>query len=40
MRDYDVVGPDGIVIGRIFEATPWMWTLTYGDHEDRTITHE
>ena len=41
-EDYDVIGPDGLVIGRIFEATtspvgtPWMWTLTYGDHEDRT----
>jgi hypothetical protein len=29
-EDYDVIGPDGIVIGRIFEATtspigtPWM----------------
>jgi hypothetical protein len=40
-EDYDVVGPDGIVVGRIFEATtspigtPWMWILTYGDHEDR-----
>jgi hypothetical protein len=41
-EDYDVIGPDGIVIGRIFKATtspigaPWMWTLAYGDHEDRT----
>jgi hypothetical protein len=39
--DYDVIGTDGIVIGRIFKATtspagtPWMWTLAYGDHEDR-----
>jgi hypothetical protein len=45
-EDYDVVGPDGIVIGRIFEATtspgvgtPWMWILAYGHHEDRTPTH-
>jgi hypothetical protein len=43
--DYDVIGTDGIVIGRIFKATtspagtPWMWTLAYGDHEDRTPTH-
>jgi hypothetical protein len=44
-EDYDVVGPDGIVIGRIFEATtspgvgtPWMWILAYGHHEDRTPT--
>ena len=21
------------------EATPWMWTLAYGYHEDRTPTH-
>jgi len=40
--DYDVIGTDGMVIGRIFKATtspagtPWMWTLAYGDHEDRT----
>jgi hypothetical protein len=20
-------------------ATPWMWTLAYGQHEDRTPTH-
>jgi hypothetical protein len=44
-EDYDVVGTDGLVIGRIFKAstspagTPWMWTLAYGDHEDRTPTH-
>jgi hypothetical protein len=31
--DYDVAGPDGLVVGRIFKAntspvgTPWMWTL-------------
>jgi hypothetical protein len=43
--DYDVIGTDGVVIGRIFKATrspagtPWMWTLAYGDHEDRTPTH-
>ena len=43
--DYDVVGTDGLVIGRIFKATsspagtPWMWSLAYGDHEDRTLTH-
>ncbi len=45
-EDYDVIGPDRIVIGRIFKATtspgvgtPWMWTLTYGHHENRTPTH-
>jgi hypothetical protein len=43
--DYDVIGPGGLVIGRIFKAstspvgTPWMWTLAYGQHEDRTPTH-
>jgi hypothetical protein len=31
--DYDVIGPGGLIIGRIFKAitsppgTPWMWTL-------------
>jgi hypothetical protein len=44
-NDYDVIGADGLVIGRIFKATtspagrPWMWTLAYGDHEDRALTH-
>jgi hypothetical protein len=44
--DYDVIdGAGGFVIGRIFKATtapagaPWMWTLSYGQHEDRTPTH-
>jgi hypothetical protein len=42
--DYDVLG-DGVVVGRIMEAsaapegTPWLWTLGYGYHEDRTPTH-
>jgi hypothetical protein len=42
--DVDVVG-DGAVVGRIFKATtapaetPWLWTLAYGQHEDRTPTH-
>ena len=33
------------MVGRIFKAaaspvgTPWMWTLIYGYHEDRTPTH-
>jgi hypothetical protein len=36
---------DGLVVGRIFEVhaapvgTPWMWTLAFGYHEDRTPTH-
>jgi hypothetical protein len=40
--DFDVIGPNGLVIGRIFKAamapsgTSWMWTIAYGD---RTPTH-
>jgi hypothetical protein len=36
---------DGTVVGRIFKANAapvgmsWMWTLTFGHHEDRTPTH-
>jgi hypothetical protein len=42
--DFDVLA-DGVVVGRIFNAaaspvgTPWMWTLEFGHHEDRTPTH-
>jgi hypothetical protein len=42
--DYDVLS-DGVTVGRIFKAaaspvgTPWMWTLIFGYHEDRTPTH-
>jgi hypothetical protein len=42
--DFDVLA-DGAVVGRIFNAaaspvgTPWMWTLAFGHHEDRTPTH-
>jgi hypothetical protein len=41
--DFDVLA-DGIVVGRIFKAnaTPvgmsWMWTLAFGQHEDRSPT--
>ncbi len=41
--DYDVLA-EGFVVGRIMKVTtspagtPWMWTLAYGDHEDRTPT--
>jgi hypothetical protein len=34
-----------LVVGRIFKVhaapvgTPWMWTLAFGHHEDRTPTH-
>jgi hypothetical protein len=36
---------DSATVGRIFNAaaapvgTPWMWTLAFGQHEDRTPTH-
>jgi hypothetical protein len=36
---------DHVVVGRIMraaaapEGTPWLWTLTYGQHKDRTPTH-
>ena len=39
--DYDVLA-GGIVIGRILKSAaapvgmPWLWTLAYGHHEDRT----
>ena len=42
--DHDVLEND-VVVGRIFlspvapDITPWMWTLAYGHHEDRTPTH-
>jgi hypothetical protein len=42
--DFDVLA-DGVVVGRIFKVhaapvgTPWMWTLAFGHHEDRTPTH-
>jgi hypothetical protein len=40
-----IAGPTGVVVGRIFkvhaapQGTPWMWTLAFGHHEDRTPTH-
>jgi hypothetical protein len=42
--DFDVLA-DGIVVGRILKVhaapvgAPWMWTLAFGHHEDRTPTH-
>lgn len=42
--DYDVLA-DGVVVGRIMKAAgkpadaSWLWTLAYGQHEDRTPTH-
>jgi hypothetical protein len=42
--DYDVLA-DGKVVGRIMkvhaapEGSPWMWTLAFEHHEDRTPTH-
>jgi hypothetical protein len=41
--DFDVLA-DGVVVGRIFNSnagpigSPWMWTLAFGYHEDRTPT--
>jgi hypothetical protein len=35
----------GTVVGRIFKAnaapvgSPWMWTIAFGHHEDRSPTH-
>jgi hypothetical protein len=43
-EDYDMLS-DEKVVGRIFLAahsprgSAWMWTLAYGQHEDRTPTH-
>ena len=42
--DFDVLA-DGVVVARIVKAAaspvgkPWMWTVLYGYHEDRTPTH-
>jgi hypothetical protein len=42
--DYDVLA-DSAVVGRIMkvhaapEGSSWMWTLAFGHHEDRTLTH-
>jgi hypothetical protein len=42
--DFDVLA-DGDVVGCIYKANaapvgpPWMWTLAFGHHEDRTPTH-
>ncbi len=42
--DFDVLA-DGVVVGRIMKATaapvslPWLWTLAFGHHDDRTPTH-
>jgi hypothetical protein len=42
--DFDVV-EDDTVVGRIFKAnaapaaTPWMWILAFGHHQDRTPTY-
>jgi hypothetical protein len=42
-NDYDVLA-DSAVVGRIMkgvepEGTPWLWTLAYGQHKDRSPTH-
>jgi hypothetical protein len=42
--DFDVLS-NGTVVGRILKVhaapvgSPWMWTLAFGYHEDRTPTH-
>jgi hypothetical protein len=42
--DFDVLS-HGTVVGRILKVhaapvgSPWMWTLAFGHHEDRTPTH-
>jgi hypothetical protein len=42
--DFDVLA-DSAVVGRIFLSnaapvgSPWMWTLAFGHHVDRTPTH-
>ena len=42
--DFDVLA-DAAVVGRIFKSAaapiglPWMWTLIFGYHKDRTPTH-
>jgi hypothetical protein len=42
--DFDVLA-EGVVVGRIMRAAaspvdaPWLWTLAFGYHEDRTPTH-
>jgi len=41
--DFDVLA-DGVVVGRIMKVhaapvgTPWMWTLAFDHHQDRTPT--
>jgi hypothetical protein len=42
-HDFDVLA-NGEVVGRIYKAnaapvgSPWMWTLAFGHHEDRSPT--
>ena len=42
--DYDVLS-EGEIVGRIMKAagapvgSPWMWTLAFEHHENRTPTH-
>jgi hypothetical protein len=42
--DFDVLA-NGEIVGRIYKAhaapagSPWMWTLAFWHHEDRTPTH-
>jgi hypothetical protein len=42
--DFDVLA-NGVVVGRIMKVNaaladaPWIWTLAFGHHEDRTPPH-
>ena len=42
--DFDMLC-DGVVVGRIMKLAaapvgePWLWTLAFGQHEDRWPTH-
>jgi len=42
-KEFDVLADD-VVVGRIFNSAaspvdaPWLWTLAFGRHEDRTPT--
>jgi hypothetical protein len=43
--DFDVLANGAVVVGRIMKVhaapvgQPWLWTLTFGYHEDRPPTH-
>jgi hypothetical protein len=37
--DYDVLADGRIQANVAPVGSPWMWTLTFGYHQDRTPTH-